>query len=93
MTSSTIEKLQKTRDEIRPGSVWDYVGGGSYRIKSVELNATDYEETHKVDIVVVYEQLVAGSFPAGQIWVRSLNDFQGDIEKDGTRVKKFTQNP
>ena len=91
MSSSANERLAQLSREIKPGSVWTYFDGGSYKIRSLELNATDYEETHCVGIVVVYEQLRAGDFPKGQIWVRSIDDFQSNVEKDGGLVPKFTR--
>lgn len=84
-----IKELEEARNRIPTESVWDYVDGGSYKVIEVQLNATGYEETHEVGIVVIYEQLVAGSFPAGQIWVRNVTDFEASLIRDGKEHKKF----
>lgn len=83
--------IERLSHEITEGSIWTYFGGGNYRVISVELNATSYEETGSPGIVVRYEQLSPGSFPKGQIWVRSIEDFQSSIEKDGQSVPKFSR--
>ncbi len=91
MPSNVLDHLNQVRTEIEPGSTWAYFDGGSYRILSIELNATGYEVTHQVGIVVVYEQLRAGHFSKGQIWVRALEDFQGEVVREGVAVRKFTR--
>jgi hypothetical protein len=89
MSSDIHARLTELKIQIPPDSIWAYFNGGNYRVMSLELNATAYEDTHDVGIVVVYEQLSQGSFPKGQIWVRSVEDFQGETEKDGSIVRKF----
>lgn len=91
MSTDIGNRLAEISRHLAPGSLWAYFDGGNYRILSIELNATSYEETHDVGIVVVYEQLYQGHFPKGQIWVRSVDDFQSEIEKDGSMVRKFSK--
>jgi hypothetical protein len=90
MTEIKTRITEISRD-LAPGSIWGYFDGGNYRILSIELNATSYEETHEVGIVVVYEQLYQGYFPKGQIWVRSIDDFRGETQHDGRMVPKFSK--
>ncbi len=91
MSSDIHTRLAELNIQIPSDSIWAYFDGGNYRVMSLELNATAYEETHDVGIVVVYEQLSQGSFPKGQVWVRSVEDFQGETEKDGSTVQKFSR--
>ena len=89
MGNDIKNRLAEATRELAPGSLWKYFDGGNYRIRSLELCATSYEETHQASIVVVYEQLYQGSFPEGQVWVRSLDDFRSDVQKDGKKIPKF----
>lgn len=91
MSSDINTRLTDLKRELAPGSVWAYFDGGNYRVISLELSATAYEETHDVGIVVVYEQLNQGIFPKGQIWVRTVEDFKSEIEKNGNVIRKFSR--
>lgn len=71
------------------GAKYEHCVGGQYRVLSVDLDATHWEETEEVKPVVRYEQLYQGKFPPGTVWVRDLVDFLGTREKDGKQ--KFTQ--
>lgn len=90
MSNDIQTQLSKLSNEIPEGSVWSYCGGGNYKIISLELNATSYEETHEAGIIVRYEQLSAGSFPKGQIWVRTVEDFKSSVDDNGVMVAKFS---
>ncbi len=91
MSVTAHHRLSQVKRDLEEGSVWDYFDGGSYKVHSLELNATGYEESHTVGIVVVYEQLDAGEFPRGQTWIRSLEDFQGTVSLSGRAIPKFTK--
>ena len=91
MSNDISNRLAVISSDLAPGSVWAFFDGGNYRILSIELNATSYEETHDVGIVIMYEQLYQGQFPKGQIWIRSVDDFRSEIIKDGKVLRKFSK--
>jgi hypothetical protein len=48
MSGDIKNRLAEVSRDLTPGSIWRYFDGGNYRIISIELNATSYEETHDV---------------------------------------------
>lgn len=91
MTKDVKAEYEKLSGEYPKGTEWAYCGGGSYRMIGVELDATSYEENGHPSFVVRYEQLNEGTFPKGQIWVRSVEDFTSKAIINGTPVPKFTK--
>lgn len=55
-------------------------GGFKYKTTSVVLNATGYEKIHDVVEMIEYEQLDAGVYPVGQVWVREKEDFLSNFK-------------
>jgi len=78
---------EMVQDGVVIGANYEHCEGGRYRVLSVDLDATHYEETGQVKPVVRYEQLYQGKFPPGTVWVRDLADFLGATEQG---AKKFT---
>lgn len=69
------------RKDFPVDSVWEHSAGGEYKVISIELNATGYEETHQVNPIVRYEQQFTGSFPKGTIWVRDVESFRKNFSR------------
>ena len=63
-------------NEIKVGSVYVHKHGLRYRVDSVSvMDVTGYEDGKEPRAYVLYTQLEAGTYPAGQQWVREANDF------------------
>jgi len=73
----------------KQGEVYQHFKGKEklYRVIAVALDSEDPKRK-----IVVYEQLYdSEDFPRGTIWVRELNDFMGEREKDGIKVQRFVK--
>lgn len=47
--------------------------------------------THDLRSMVVYQQLYHNEkFPKGTVWVRSLEEFEAKVVKDGIEVPRFS---
>ena len=82
------EENEMIKNGVIIGARYEHCDGGSYRVLSVDLDATHYEETGEVKPIVRYEQLYQGKFPPGTVWLRDLTDFLGTTEVHGK--EKFT---
>lgn len=47
MSSDIHARLAELKSQIPLDSIWVYFNGGNYRVMYLELNATDYEDTHE----------------------------------------------
>ncbi|HIE15079.1 TPA: DUF1653 domain-containing protein [Candidatus Bathyarchaeota archaeon] len=72
--------------KIKVGEIFKHFKGGQYKIVAV---AKDCDSPEKE--LVVYEQLYdSDGFSKGTIWIRALEDFDGEkVLEDGTKVKRF----
>ena len=61
--------------------VYQHGAGLRYKVQSVILDATDYEQGQEPKKVVLYAQLEDGKFPAGTLWVREEQDFLDNFAK------------
>lgn len=79
----------KNEREIVIGGRYRHIEGTEYTVEEVILDATNYEETGKLEKTVTYTQQVAGHYPVGTKYARRLGDFLGQTEHNGEMVNKF----
>lgn len=60
-----------------------------YIVNKVLIDATGEEETGKLGEFVLYTQTVAGIYPVGTQYVRSVKDFLSKTKFKGKIVNKF----
>jgi len=60
-----------------------------YIVDNIVIDATGYEETGSLGKAVIYRQVVAGIYPVGTIYSRSVEDFLGQTVCEGRLVNKF----
>lgn len=65
----------------QPGSIFKHYKGQSYKILTLA------KSTDNLEWLVVYECLYQNS--EGQIWVRSVKEFQETVLMDGKSVPRF----
>ncbi|MCR5506350.1 MAG: DUF1653 domain-containing protein [bacterium] len=66
-------------EKIVIGGVYQHFKGNKYKVLAVAKHSETLEE------MVVYQAL----YGAGDVWVRPINMFLEDIEKDGKIIKRF----
>ncbi|MBP3616109.1 MAG: DUF1653 domain-containing protein [Alphaproteobacteria bacterium] len=66
-------------EKIIIGGVYQHFKGNKYKVLCIAKHSETLEE------MVVYQAL----YGAGDIWVRPINMFLEDIEKDGKIIKRF----
>ena len=77
-------------DIPQPGEVYAHCMGGTYTFLGIQHDATGYETTGEVTQLARYRQDHDGSFPAGTIWTRNLEEFMhGTAEINGQKVPIF----
>lgn len=60
-----------------------------YVVDKIIIDATNEEETGKLGEIVLYTQKVAGIYPVGTVYARSVEDFLGQTVYKGKKVNKF----
>ena len=66
-------------EEIVIGGIYKHFKGNEYKVLNIAKNSETLE------YMVVYQAL----YGSGDIWVRPLNIFLENIEKDGKIIKRF----
>lgn len=72
--------MNETMQKIELG-IYEHFKGGKYKVLGVAKHSETLED------LVVYEALYDN--PRSTLWVRPYNDFIGDKEIDGKKVKRF----
>lgn len=74
---------------IKPGIYKHYKGEEKqYEVLYLAKNAND--DSNPDNIVVIYKQLYdAPGYPKNTIWARDLREFEGEVEVNGVKVKRY----
>ena len=72
---------------IKPGNYKHYKGR-EYEVLYLAKNAND--DSNPNNTVVVYKQLYdALNYTKNTVWARNLNEFEGEVEVNGVKMKRF----
>ena len=83
--------MNKNRRAIVIGGRYRHVDSHNteYIVDKIIFDATGEEKTGKLGNIVVYTQQVAGIYPVGTIYARTVKDFLGQTMYQGKLVNTF----